>query len=543
VPMKSWPLVVALAVVGLSLSPLPSQAAPFDNPTATGASNSTVIVTFDKAQADPNAAAVAAVSSVAERVAGAEVAEVLPISDTSAEVKLTTELTSAEVSAVQTQVEQVSGVQAAEESAKFYAADANYEPNLWNINTAASKYGVKASSAWSRGTGTSAIVGVVDTGITAHPDLTDSGTEIVGGNVVAGYDFISDPTSAGDGDGDDSTPADEGDLSDNGISTWHGTHVSGIVAAIRNSSGVVGVAPTAKVEPLRVLGRYGAETGDLARAIRWGAGVSVSGYPSNPNPVDVLNISLGGNYPYCPTELQSAINAAVANGVPVVVAAGNSNISLTNSAPANCHNVITVTATTRAGAKAWYSNYGTSASAATIAAPGTGIVSTINLGSTTPGDPGYATMDGTSMAAPHVAGVIALIKAKHPTWSASRITSAIRFTATKVKCTTTTCGAGIVNADWATKLAGFLYKRTNPKINGTIRAGKTVRATTGAWSPGAITASYQWLRNGKSIKKATKRSYKLTAKDRGNKISVRITVRRSGYVTATAVSAAKRVNR
>jgi serine protease len=540
VQMKFGPVAVTIAVVGLSLTPLPSQAAPVD--TSATASASSVIVTFDENQTDPTAAATQAVSSVAGQVADAEVAEVLPISENSAEVRLNATLTDSQVTEIETRVEQVSGVAAAEESVRFYAAD-NYESSLWNINAAVSKYGVKASSAWTRTTGSSAIVGVVDTGITAHPDLTDSTTDIVGGNVVAGYDFISDPVSAGDGNGVDSSAADEGDLAEDGTSTWHGTHVSGIVAAIRNSSGVVGVAPAAKVEPLRVLGRDGAETGDIARAIRWGAGLSISGYPTNPNPVDVLNLSLGGSYPYCPTELQSAINAAVAKGVPVVVAAGNSNTSLADFAPANCSNVITVTATTRKGARASYSNYGTSGSAATIAAPGSAINSTINLGTTTPGLPGYATMDGTSMAAPHVAGVIALIKAKHPTWSPAKITAVIRFTATKLGCSQTACGAGIVNAEWATKIVGVLYKRKAPRLSGTFRSGKTVRTTIGTWTARPTSVSYQWLRNGKSIKKATKRSYKLTAKDRYKKISVRVTVHRSGYVTARTTTGAKRVTR
>lgn len=539
--IKSWPLVVALSVTWLSLSPLPSQAAPVDNPAGQNPTSS-LIVTFDNTQPNPEAAASQAISSVAEQVAGAKVSQVVPISDTSAEVKLTTELNSAQVASISTRVEQQAGVQTAEASMTFQAAEANYEPNQWNINTWVNKYGTKASTAWARTNGTSSIVGVVDSGITAHPDLTGSGTEIVGGNVVAGYDFITDSTSAGDGNGPDPSPSDEGDLADQGTSTWHGTHVSGIVAAIQNSSGVVGVAPGAKVEPLRVLGRDGAETADIARAIRWGAGLSVPGMSANPNPVGVLNISLGG-YGTCPAALQSAINAAVAKGVPVVVAAGNQSMPLASSAPANCSNTIRVTATTGSGRKASFSNFGTSSTPATIAAPGTGITSTVNLGPTTPAEPGYAQMSGTSMAAPHVAGVIALLKAQHPRWSVGQLTAALQVTATPAICSANGCGAGIVNADAATKLIGFFYRQASPRVSGTYRAGKTLRTSIGTWSPGPTVRTYQWLRNGKTIGKATKSSYKLTKKDRRAKISVRVTVRRAGFVPATGVSTAKKVTR
>ncbi len=146
-----------------------------------------------------------------------------------------------------------------------------YYSYLWNINNGAnSTYGVDAEDAWTTSTGKSAVVGIIDTGITSHSDLN--------ANVITGYDFISDATSAGDGDGWDSDPTDEGDYTSTEDSSWHGTHVAGIIAAVKgNSKGVAGVAPSASIEPIRALGRDGGDEADIIAAIRWGAGLSVTG--------------------------------------------------------------------------------------------------------------------------------------------------------------------------------------------------------------------------------------------------------------------------
>ncbi|KAG0750931.1 hypothetical protein G6F24_014800 [Rhizopus arrhizus] len=164
---------------------------------------------------------------------------------------------------------------------------------------------------------------------------------------------------ARDGGGRDSNPNDEGDWyganeCGPGIpasnSSWHGTHVAGTVAAVtNNSTGVAGTAFNAKVVPVRVLGKCGGYTSDIADAIVWASGGTVSGVPANANPAEVINLSLGGGGS-CSATYQNAINGAVGRGTTVVVAAGNSNTNVSSSVPANCANVIAVAATTSAGA-------------------------------------------------------------------------------------------------------------------------------------------------------------------------------------------------
>lgn len=274
----------------------------------------------------------------------------------------------------------------------------------------------------SRGDGT--VVAVLDTGITAHPDLD--------ANVIAGYDFIgADPDgtfeTARDGDGRDPDARDPGDWHDGECSlfgtpedsSWHGTHVAGTVAAATgNATGVAGVAPGAKVQPVRVLGKCGGYLSDIADAVVWASGGTVAGVPANPTPAEVINLSLGGSGA-CSVAMQNAIDGAVSRGTVVVVAAGNAGGDVGGFTPANCNNVVAVAATGPDGARAAYSNHGEAVDLAapggTAAAPAEhNILSTLNLGAREPGAPGYAWYAGTSMAAPHVAGVVALMQAAAP---------------------------------------------------------------------------------------------------------------------------------
>ncbi|MBO9739051.1 S8 family serine peptidase [Xanthomonas axonopodis pv. begoniae] len=320
-------------------------------------------------------------------------------------------------------------------------------PQQWAMGATAASLNIRP--AWDRSTGKGIVVAVIDTGITNHPDLA--------ANVLPGYDFIVDPATARDGTARDANPADQGDWAaanecgpgaSASNSSWHGTHVAGIVAAVGNNAvGVVGTAFNAKILPLRVLGRCGGYMSDIADAIVWASGGKVNGVPANPNPATVINLSLGGAGT-CSATLNNAIAAAVTRGSAVVVAAGNSNLDVSTSVPANCANVIAVAATTSAGAKASFSNFGKGVD---IAAPGQSIVSTLNTGTTAPGNAAYAVYSGTSMAAPHVAGVVALMQsvALNPLTPAT-VKSLLKASARPmpVACTQG-CGAGLVNADGA----------------------------------------------------------------------------------------------
>jgi serine protease len=297
--------------------------------------------------------------------------------------------------------------------------------------------GIKANEAWDITTGSGVVVAVLDTGSTNHSDLN--------ANTIAGYDMISDSTVSGDGGGRDSDPADVGDYYQGQNSSWHGTHVAGTVAAITNNAkGVAGTAFGAKVSHVRVLGRGGGYTSDIVDGITWASGGSVSGVPANANPAEVINMSLGGSGS-CSSSYQNAINAAVGRGTTVVVAAGNSNVNVSNAVPANCSNVIAVAATDRNGARASFSNYGTGID---VSAPGVGILSTLNSGTQAPGTESYASYNGTSMAAPHVAGVVALLQAHATTVKTpAEIESLLKSTARALPgACSGGCGAGIINA-------------------------------------------------------------------------------------------------
>ena len=186
-----------------------------------------------------------------------------------------------------------------------------------------------------------------------------------------------------------------------------------------NGLGIAGVDKMARMQPVRALGTCFGWSSDVSDAIRWAAGLSVPGVPDNPTPAQVVNLSLGGSGA-CPSIEQLAIDDAVVAGAVVVAAAGNSASDLDSVpfSPASCNNVIAVAATTRFGDRANYSNFG---SIVDIAAPGgwkpidEGIVSLSNAGTTNAdlSQAGwtYATKQGTSMAVPHVSGVISLMLA------------------------------------------------------------------------------------------------------------------------------------
>ncbi|MDP3294196.1 MAG: Calx-beta domain-containing protein [Nevskia sp.] len=331
--------------------------------------------------------------------------------------------------------------------------------NLWGVAGPAQVNGlagVNAYTAWDRTDGSGAIVAVIDTGYRPHADLA--------GQVVAQYDFISDAASANDGDGRDANAQDPGDFRISGAcgssgtsnSSWHGSHVAGTIAALANNGvGVAGVAYGAKLVIARVLGRCGGTTSDIADAIIWASGGTVSGVPANPQPAQVLNMSLGGQYPCSssPT-LQGAIDSARSRNATVVVAAGNSNMDASGFSPASCSGVISVASMGDGGSRAPYSNYGASVD---VAAPGgdmsrgstVGILSTYNNGATTPGSDSYAYLQGTSMASPHVAGVAALLYAAQPSITPDQVETTLKGNVRSFPFSCSGCGTGLVDATLA----------------------------------------------------------------------------------------------
>ena len=330
--------------------------------------------------------------------------------------------------------------------------DDPYAAQLWGMLGPAtgSPYGIDAVPAWSTTRGEGVTVAVIDTGILAHPDLA--------GQTVAGYDFIADALLANDGDGRDADPSDPGDwISAEDAagdfagcpvegSSWHGTHVAGTVAAAAgNAAGVFGAAPDARVQAIRVLGKCGGYLSDISDGIVWAAGGSIGGVPDNATPARVLNLSLGGASA-CPWYAADAIATARSLGALVVVAAGNSASDAAGSSPANCPGAFVVAATQSNGTKAGFSNFG---AIVDIAAPGTGIWSTLNTGSTIPATPAYASYSGTSMATPHVAATAALLAAAAPGATNDEIEAAIRAGSTAFPGTCTGCGAGIANVPGA----------------------------------------------------------------------------------------------
>ena len=320
-----------------------------------------------------------------------------------------------------------------------------------------SEEGINLEPAWAITTGSSnTVVAVLDTGILPHADL--------GGRTVPGYDFISSSIAGNDGNGRDNNPADPGDWNDAGQcgsgspanpSSWHGTHVAGTIgAASNNGDDVAGVNWQAKILPVRVLGRCGGSTSDVIDAIRWSAGLAVSGVPANANPARVLNMSLGGPGA-CSPLMQAAFDDIIAAGAVAVVAAGNSYDLVDFYNPASCNGVITVAATDRHGDPAWYTNYG---SAVEVSAPGgdtyfvsaDGILSTLNSGTAGPGADSLAFYQGTSMAAPHVAGVASLLLGMAPSLTPAQVSDLIIDTVRDFPedsyCSPAYCGDGIVDA-------------------------------------------------------------------------------------------------
>ncbi len=341
----------------------------------------------------------------------------------------------------------------------LYAKQWHYHPNGSGPGQAPG--GINLPSAWDVNKGKAeVVVAVVDTGILPnHADIAGSP------NLLPGYDMISELDISNDGDGRDSDPTDAGDAiaanecyqgSPAQSSSWHGTHVAGTIGVGRtnNGAGVAGVNWHAKVMAVRVLGKCGGTTADINDGIRWAAGLDVPGVPHNAHPARVINLSLG-TPPGVPCSddpaTQAAIRDAVVAGAVVVIAAGNDAVDAASVTPASCDEGFTVAASDfRGHLVSRYSNFG---EVVKILAPGGDLGRDDNQDGQPDGvlsmvKDGYAYFNGTSMAAPHVAGVAALVFAEDPSMIPGQVMARLMHDASPRNATQCPkpCGAGLLMA-------------------------------------------------------------------------------------------------
>jgi len=406
---------------------------------------------------------------------------------------------------------------------------------------------VNAEAAWDRITGSvGVVVAVLDTGVLAdHLDLS--------GQVLPGYDMVSDLATANDGDGRDADASDPGDwitsaedsarggdFYDCGAdsSSWHGTKIAGIIgAAANNGQGMAGTAFGVKILPVRVLGKCGGFDSDIQAGMRWAAGLAVPGLPVNPNPARIINLSLGGSgtcsadtgYPRVVAELQAA-------GTVVVAAAGNS-AGHAVELPANCPGVIAVAGLRHAGTKVGYSDLG---SAIAISAPAGNcinigdnepclypILTSSNSGTQQPNAGGSIWTDsynysvGTSFAAPIVAGTAALMLSARPQLEPQEVLTLMQSSARafptsgagndengvpvpmchapdgtdqlQCYCSVGLCGAGMVDADAAALAATGTLARIGLEPAAPVVGDRLRLSAAGSLvASGRSIVSYEW---------------------------------------------------
>jgi len=323
-------------------------------------------------------------------------------------------------------------------------------PKQWALSL------MKTLDAWKITAGDPALtVAVIDTGFVDHPDLTP--------RLVPGYDFITDPANAGDGDGRDPDAHDSGDESE-ASSSFHGPHVSGIIgAATNNGVGMAGVDWNCRLQPVRVLGvkRHRGKDSDIADGIRWAAGLNIPGIPQNKTPARIINLSFGG--PGYSQVLQDAVHAARARGVLVIASAGNNAEEASNNVPGSLEGVMSIAAAGPDGKLASYSNFGARVD---VMAPGGALFLDAPTGEDTPGaiwstsfvrsgsQPVFAFAAGTSQAAAYASGVAALVRAAAPALPPDVVAAVMRRASSVPKdgCEQG-CGAGLLDASRAVAYA------------------------------------------------------------------------------------------
>lgn len=397
---------------------------------------------------------------------------------------------------------------------------------------------IRATSAWDQTTGNAAVVvAVLDTGVRyEHPDLA--------AKLLPGYDFVANAANAGDGDGRDADASDPGDfISQEDLdstafravcgssqtlksSSWHGTRVSGILAAASNNgNGIAGTSWGARILPVRVLGKCGGYDSDIIAGMRWAAGLSVPGIPANANPARTLNLSLGGGGS-CTSAYRDTIAELAQRKVLVVTVAGNETGPV--NTPGNCPGVLTVAGVRHVGTKVGYSSMGPQVA---ISAPAGNcvniggncdyfIATTTNLGSSTPAGNGYTSSTdsrisvGTSFSAPQAAGVAALMLSVNPALGPTEIINRIKASARsfpqdpvlptcpavsstgdnagQCNCTTSTCGAGLLDAPGAVTAAlapAVVIRTLDPLVPGTTI---TLDGSDSQAASGRTIVAWQW---------------------------------------------------
>jgi serine protease len=342
------------------------------------------------------------------------------------------------------------------------------------------------TNTWAITTGTASItVAVLDTGVLRnHPDLLAMGSRL-----LPGYDFVEDVDNANDGNGRDADASDPGDwvtsaeaLSptfagcDRADSSWHGSFIIGqIAAATNNSAGIAGINWNANILPVRVSGKCGALLTDILDGMRWAAGLPVAGVPNNANPAKVINLSFGGDRA-CSASYQTVIDELASRGTLVVVAAGNGTGSQSRQLkrPADCRGVMAVGAVQRDGLKTAYSFVGSNMALMTTGGHGSSastlLLSADNAGLTVPAVHTYDYKAGTSFSAPLAAGVASLMLAVNPNLTPDALIARMKTSSlphvslalfpscassdtVACNCTTSVCGAGLLNPQGAVQLA------------------------------------------------------------------------------------------
>ena len=436
--------------------------------------------------------------------------------------------------------------------------------------SAAMPSAIDAQTAWSTSTGsTGLVIADIDTGVRFdHPDLLSASS---GGRLLPGYCFISDKVIANNSScpgPDASDPGDwvtQADLSTpecvnagitlTSVSSWHGTRVAGILAALSNNNlGIAGTTWGPKLLPVRAVGVCGGLDSDIISGMLWAAGIAVSGAPANTSPANVINLSLGGSGA-CPQSYQDAVDEIAARGVLIVASAGNESGPI--DTPANCAGVAAVVGLRQAGTKVGYSSLGPQAA---LGAPAgncintpsntapciDSLITTTNLGAQGPGVNDYTGQYycdqstgsyancpigtnqyrtynlGTSFAAPQVAGIGALMRTVNPKLNSCQLIarlkegalpypqSSVGETAQPPQCPNAaastgecictndgqTCGAGMANAPGA--LAAALRPIAAVSVPASVSPGQVVqlKATGSAAAPSHTLSTFAWSNAG-----------------------------------------------